>query len=391
MERGQLIEALKALEMEKGIDPKTILDGMREALEAAYRRDYKDDEIRVDIDPETGEMRVLALRQTVQGEEEIVEEHEVTPDDFGRVAAQTAKQVILQKIRDAEREKLFHEYAGKEGDIVTGIVQQADRRFTILDLGGAEALLPPSEQMPRERYKHNSRIKAYIIEVRKTTREPQIIVSRRHPGLVKRLFELEVPEIQRGIVEIRAIAREAGHRTKMAVHSNDTNVDPVGACVGPKGSRVRMVVQELRDEKIDIIQWDADPARLVANALSPARVARVIIEDGEKTARVIVPDDQLSLAIGREGQNARLAAKLTGFKVDIKSESDAMTEAQQAFAELITAKDKPQAPEGKEVPTEPEVMPEPGRCEAVTKSGTRCKKNAVPGSAFCRVHGGAET
>jgi N utilization substance protein A len=229
--------------------------------------------------------------------------------------------VILQRLREAERDITFGEYAGREGDIVTGIVQQQDHRYTILDLGKTEALMPPSEQIPHERYEHGARLKAYIVEVRKSSRGPQIIVSRTHPGLIKRLFELEVPEILDGIVDIRAVAREPGHRSKIAVISNDKNVDPVGACVGAKGSRVRMVMNELRGEKIDIIKASDDMAEFVANALSPAKVKEVRLQDDGETALVIVPDYQLSLAIGKEGQNARLAARLTGLRVDIKSES----------------------------------------------------------------------
>jgi N utilization substance protein A len=245
-----------------------------------------------------------------------------TPADFGRIAAQTAKQVILQRIREAEREITYGEYSGREGDIVTAIVQQADPRYVLLDLGkGVEALLPQAEQVAGERYDHGSRMKAYIVEVRRSPRGPQIVCSRTHPNLIKKLFELEVPEIVDGIVEIKQVAREPGHRSKIAVTSSEANVDPVGACVGPKGSRVRMVVNELRGEKVDIIPWAEDPARFVSNALSPAKVKEVRIDTETQTAEVIVPDFQLSLAIGKEGQNARLAARLTGWRIDIKSES----------------------------------------------------------------------
>jgi N utilization substance protein A len=262
----------------------------------------------IEVDPDTEEVTVL-------------KEWEDTPEDFGRIAAQTAKQVMLQRLRDAERDITFGEYSGREGDIVTGIVQQHDHRYTILDLGKTEALMPPQEQIPHERYEHGARLKAYIVEVRKSARGPQIIVSRTHPGLIKRLFELEVPEILDGVVEIKAVAREPGHRSKIAVVSHDRNVDPVGACVGSKGARVRMVMNELRGEKIDIIKWTDDQQEFVANALSPAKVKEVrLLEDGQ-TALVIVPDYQLSLAIGKEGQNARLSARLTGLRVDIKSES----------------------------------------------------------------------
>jgi N utilization substance protein A len=248
-------------------------------------------------------------------------EFDVTPDDFGRIAAQTARQVMSQRIREAEREMKYEEYAGREGDIVTGIIQQSDSRYTLLDLGKVEALLPQAEQVPYERPEPNSRVKAYIVEVRKTAKGPQIVVSRTHPGLIRRLFELEVPEIADGVVEIKACAREPGHRTKIAVWSNDGNVDPVGACVGARGARVRMVVNELRGEKIDIVPFSEEPSDFVAKALSPAKVKEVRIDEVYGAAEVIVPDYQLSLAIGKEGQNARLAARLTGWQVNIKSET----------------------------------------------------------------------
>ncbi|HYZ46417.1 MAG TPA: transcription termination factor NusA, partial [Actinomycetota bacterium] len=251
---------------------------------------------------------------------------EDTPADFGRVAAQTFKQVMAQRLREVERDITYGEYSGREGHIVTGIVQQHDHRYTILDLGKTEALMPMSEQIPHERYEHGMRLKAYIFEVRKSARGPQIIVSRTHPNLIKGLFELEVPEILDGIVEIKTVAREPGHRSKIAVVSHDRNVDPVGACVGSKGARVRMVMNELRGEKIDIIKWTDKIEEFVANALSPAKVKEVRIQDEGQTAFVIVPDYQLSLAIGKEGQNARLAARLTGLRVDIKSESQVRRE-----------------------------------------------------------------
>src|SRR5262249_42479508 len=244
-----------------------------------------------------------------------------TPDDFGRIAAQTAKQVMGQRIREAERERKFEEYANREGDIVTGIIQQSDSRYTLLDLGKVEALLPQAEQVPYERPEPNARLKAYIVEVRRTSKGPQIVVSRTHPGLIKRLFELEVPEIADGVVEIKACAREPGHRTKIAVWSNDHNVDPVGACVGARGARVRMVVTELRGEKIDIVPFSDDQPDFVAKALSPAKVKEVRIHEDTGVAEVIVPDYQLSLAIGKERQNPRRAARLTGWRIDIKSES----------------------------------------------------------------------
>jgi N utilization substance protein A len=250
-------------------------------------------------------------------------EVEVTDDFKGRIGAQTAKQVIFQKLRDAEREMTYEEFAGREGDVVTGIVQQQERRYTLLDLGKVEALLPQGEQVPSEPLRHGERLKAYITEVRRGTKGPQIVVSRTHPGLLKSLFALEVPEINEGIVEIMAVAREPGHRSKIAVASNEPAVDPVGACVGPKGSRVRMVVNELRGEKIDVVPWSDESATFVANALQPAKVREVTVNPETQTALVIVPDYQLSLAIGREGQNARLAARLTGWRIDIKSESQA--------------------------------------------------------------------
>ena len=257
-----------------------------------------------------------------------------TADDFGRIAAQTAKQVILQRMREAEREIMFEEYKDRVGDIVTGVVQQADSRATIVDLGrGVEALLPGSEQVPGERYEHGARIKGVIIEVRTGTRGPQIVLSRRSDELIRKLFEMEVPEIEGGHVEIRAVAREPGYRSKIAVESHIHGVDPVGACVGPRGSRVRMVVSELRGEKIDIIPWNNEPARFLAKALSPARVREVLVDDEHQQATVVVPDDQLSLAIGREGQNARLAARLTGWRVEIKGETEfAEEEAEIAFS-----------------------------------------------------------
>ena len=250
-------------------------------------------------------------------------EIEVTPKDFGRIAAQTAKQVVTQRVREAERGIIYEEFIDREDDIMTGIVQRKDNRFAYVTLGRAEALLPTSEQMPNEQYNHNDRIKVYITKVEKTTKGPQIYISRTHPNLLKRLFELEVPEIFDGTVEIKSVAREAGDRSKISVHSDNPEVDPVGACVGPKGSRVQAVVDELNGEKIDIVKYSKDPVEFVANALSPSKVLEVIVNEEEKSTIVIVPDYQLSLAIGKRGQNARLAAKLTGWKIDIKSESDA--------------------------------------------------------------------
>ena len=344
---AEMIAALRELEREKGIAFETILGGLQEAMASAYKAHWKqehpdaDDEFagfRALIDPETGDLRMWQQEleevdvPPAEGSEEppglemkVISEAEVeVTDDFkGRIGAQTAKQVIFQKLRDAEREMTYEEFAGREGDVVTGIVQQQERRYTLLDLGKVEALLPQGEQVPSEPLRHGERLKAYITEVRRGTKGPQIVVSRTHPGLLKSLFALEVPEIDEGIVEIMAVAREPGHRSKIAVASNEPAVDPVGACVGPKGSRVRMVVNELRGEKIDVVPWSDESATFVANALQPAKVREVTVNPETQTALVIVPDYQLSLAIGREGQNARLAARLTGWRIDIKSESQA--------------------------------------------------------------------
>jgi len=323
---AEMLEALQALAREKGISVDALFAALADALESAYKRMPDAYEYSwVTIDPETMDIRVMA--QALDEEGEIVgDELDVTPDNFGRIAAQTARQVMTQRIREAERELKYEEYAGREGDIVTGMIQQTDARYTLLDLGRVEALLPQSEQVMFERPEPNARLKAYIVEVRKTAKGPQIVVSRTHPGLVRRLFELEVPEIADGIVEIRACAREPGHRTKIAVFSNDPNVDPVGACVGARGARVRQVVTELRGEKIDIVPFSDDLPDFVMKALSPAKVKEVRIIEETGTAEVIVPDFQLSLAIGKEGQNARLAARLTGWRVDIKSETQVAQE-----------------------------------------------------------------
>jgi len=314
------LDALAQIARDKGISVDTLLDALANALVAAYkRRPEAAEEAVVTIDPDSGEIRVYGQELDENGD--VVREWDDTPADFGRIAAQTAKQVIMQRIREAERDLKYEEYAGREGDIVTGIVQQTDNRYTLLDLGKVEALLPQAEQVPYERYEHGARLKAYIVEVRKTTKGPQIVVSRSHPGLVKRLFELEVPEISSGVVEIKAAAREPGHRTKIAVWSNDPNVDPVGACVGARGSRVRMVTNELRGERIDVVPFADDPVELIQAALQPARIREVRLNDATGIATVVVSDYQLSLAIGKEGQNARLAARLTGWRIDIKSES----------------------------------------------------------------------
>ncbi len=320
------------------------------------------------VDPETGEARQLPepeldYEKLAQYEDQI-ERVDVTPEDFGRIAAQTAKQVILQRIREAERDMMFEEYRDRVGELITGIVQQSDSRYTLVQLRErVEALLPKSEQVDGERYDHSQRIKAVIKDVSASTKGPSIIVSRRDPELIKSLFELEVPEIADGLVEITNVAREPGYRSKIAVVSHADGVDPVGACVGPRGSRVRMVVSELRGEKIDIIPYNDEPARFVAKALSPARVREVLVDDEAKQATVIVPDDQLSLAIGREGQNARLAARLTGWRIDIRSETEfAREEAEHGYEEEDAVQ---------------------GRCAAILSNGRRCPNAALPGSRYC--------
>ena len=322
MSNLDMSEAIGMLAQEKGISEDTLLHVLVDALASAYkRRPDAADEVVVEVNPETMEFSFIAYDVDEDGN--WVNERDDTPkkEELGRIAAQTFRQVMSQRIREVERDRKFEEYANREGDIVTGIIQQTDTRYTLLDLGRVEALLPQAEQVPYERPNPGDRSKAYIVEVRKTAKGPQIVVSRTHPGLIKRLFELEVPEIADGIVEIKACAREPGHRTKIAVWSNDHNVDPVGACVGARGARVRMVVNELRGEKIDIVPFSEDLADFVAKALSPAKVNQVNISEDGTAADVIVPDHQLSLAIGREGQNARLSARLTGVRVDIRSES----------------------------------------------------------------------
>lgn len=354
MDIVEVLEAMRTLEREKNIPFESLLDGLQEALAAAYRRSLalpEDRGVRVEIEPVSGEIRVFEHDLDEEGtpvrDEAGNYEGEVAVGarPFGRIEAQTAKQVVLQKIREAEREQTYVEFAAHEGDIVTGIVQQSDARYTLLDLGKVEALMPQAEQIPHERYDHGSRLRAYVVEVRRSPRGPSIIVSRTHPGLVRQLFIMEVPEIADGIVEVKAIAREPGYRTKIAVWSNEPGVDPVGACVGAKGSRVRMVVNELRGEKLDIVPFSEDQAAFVAASLSPAKVTEVRINEREKTALVVVPDYQLSLAIGKEGQNARLAARLTGWRVDIKSESQLAQEQarRQAALEEAQAVSAPQA------------------------------------------------
>jgi N utilization substance protein A len=341
----ELIDALNQIEREKDISKEVLLEALENSLVAACKNNFgRADNIRVHIGRETGEVVVYAMKEVVEtvvdpviqisseqaeklyGKSEIgdIVSIEITPKNFGRIAAQKAKQVVVQKIREEERKVLYQQVLAKERDIVTGIVQRYNGNNIQINLGKVDAILSENEQVKTEVFKPTDRIKLYVLEVKDTTKGPRISVSRTHPELVKRLFEAEVTEIQDGTVEIMSIAREAGSRTKMAVWSNNPDVDPVGACVGMNGARVNAIVRELRDEKIDIIEWSADPAKLIENALSPAKVISVIVDENEKSARVIVPDYQLSLAIGREGQNARLAAKLTGYKIDIKSESQVM-------------------------------------------------------------------
>ncbi|HUU61092.1 MAG TPA: transcription termination factor NusA [Acidimicrobiia bacterium] len=315
------MDELQALEREKGVPAEAILDALANALVSAYKRTPgAAEEARVTIDPDTGEITVYG--QELDEDGNVIREWVDTPDDFGRIAAQTAKQVIVQRLRDAKRAQVYDTYEGREGDLVTGIVQQSDHRSVILDLGNADAVMPSGERIPYERLERGARVKALILEVRAETKGPQIVASRSHPDFIRRLFELEVPEMADGVVEIRAIARDAGHRTKIAVSSSDQNVDPVGACVGARGSRVRQVVNELRGEKVDIVEWRDDTRQFIAEALSPAKVRQVILDEDAREAIVVVPDHQLSLAIGKEGQNARLAARLSGYRVDIRSETE---------------------------------------------------------------------
>jgi N utilization substance protein A len=406
----EIVEAVRDIEREKGIESGTLVAALEDALLAAYKKmPGAARHAIVEID-ELGDFRVFAVELPADIEGRLIEEarerkleelealevetgershtlisdddldvdwsdvpehlikrEDVTPENFGRIAAQTAKQVILQRIREAERAMMYDEYVDRVTEVVTGIVQQAgDRNNVLVDLGKVEALLPRSEQVDGERYEQGSRIKAVITEVRSGTKGPQVILSRRDPELIKTLFELEVPEIADGLVEIRGVAREPGYRSKIAVESHAQGVDPVGACVGPRGSRVRMVVSELRGEKIDIIPWNPEPARFVAKALSPARVREVFVDDETKEATVIVPDDQLALAIGKEGLNARLAARLTGWKVDIQSDTE--------FAQAEAAAAYGGGNEGEEFT---------GRCSAVLSNGKRCPNEALPGSRYC--------
>ncbi|WP_170007374.1 transcription termination factor NusA [Bacillus fonticola] len=341
---SELLDALTLLEKEKGISRDVLIEAIEAALVSAYKRNFHQAQnVRVDFNIGNGSMRVFARKEVVEEafdprlEISLEDAHdispsyeigdtveiEVTPRNFGRIAAQTAKQVVTQRVREAERGIVYSEYIDREEDIMTGIVERQDGRFTYISLGKAEALLPSNEQMPTETLKPHDRVKVFITKVDRTTKGPQIFVSRTHPGLLKRLFEMEVPEIYDGTVEIRSVAREAGDRSKISVYSGSEDVDPVGACVGPRGSRVQTIVSELKGEKIDIVEYSTDPVKFVANALSPSKVVDVLVNEDQTATTVIVPDYQLSLAIGKRGQNARLAAKLTGWKIDIKSETDA--------------------------------------------------------------------
>ncbi len=347
----EFVEALSALEKERGISKDVLILAIEAALTSAYKRNYgATANVRAQIDPNSGDFRIYASKTVVEEVENPINEisladakrvnmlyevgdvleEEVKTKEFSRIAAQTAKQVVVQRIREAERGVIYEEYVEKENEVLTAIVQRVEKGNVYVELGKTDGILTPNEMIPGETYENNDRIKVYVLEVRKDSKGPQVLVSRTHPGLVKRLFELEVPEIQTGVVQIKSIAREAGFRTKVAVHSTDMQVDAVGACVGQRGTRVERIVNELHNEKIDIIEWDSDSAVYIAKALSPAKVLMVYINEEEKAAKVIVPDTQLSLAIGKEGQNARLAAKLTGWKIDIKSQSQA-EEAMDAF------------------------------------------------------------
>jgi transcription termination/antitermination protein NusA len=344
---SELFDAIQFLEKEKGIDKEVLIDALEAALISAYKKNFKSKtNVRVDLNEETSSMHVLA-RKTVVAEVEdpqlemsLEEAHqidpsyeegdvieiEVTPKDFGRIAAQAAKQVVTQRVREAERGVIFNDFIDRVEDVMTGIIQRKDNRFIYVDLGKAEGRLPLNEIMPNENYDVHDRIKVILTKVESTNKGPQIFVSRTHPSLLKRLFEMEVPEIYDGIVEIKSVAREAGDRSKISVFAEDPEIDPVGSCVGQRGQRVQAVVNELKGEKIDIVEYSDDPVIYISNALSPAKVITVLVNEEEKATTVVVPDYQLSLAIGKRGQNARLAAKLTGWKIDIKSESDAIAD-----------------------------------------------------------------
>src|SRR5690625_562873 len=341
---SELFQAIRFLEKEKGIDQEVLLEALEAALISAYKKNFKaTGNVTVHFDEEKGTMKVFEQKTVVEEvEDEVVEisledarevnlnydigdvvEFEVTPKNFGRIAAQAAKQVVTQRVREAERGVIYNEYVDREEDVMTGIIQRIDPNFVYIDLGKIEAKLAKSEQIESEKYEVHDRIKVYVTKVTKTNKGPQVSISRSHPGLLKRLFEMEVPEIYDGTVEIKSISREAGERSKISVYASNPEVDPVGSCVGPKGQRVQAVVNELNGEKIDIVKWSEDPVIYVSNALSPSEVIDVLVDEEERATTVIVPDDQLSLAIGKRGQNARLAAKLTGWKIDIKSESEA--------------------------------------------------------------------
>jgi transcription termination/antitermination protein NusA len=342
----EFVGALKELVKEKGISEDLLFTTIQDALVAAYKKNYANlhtnaQNVKVIMDRETGEIKVYAQKVVVDEvyddvteisledakeirptfEVDDIVDLEVTPKNFGRVAAQLAKQVVTQRIKEAERSIIYDEYKEKEFDIITGTILRKDKGMVFVNLGKLEGVIGPNEQIPNEEYKFNEKLKLYIVEVKNGSKGPQIHVSRTHPGLVKRLFELEVPEIFEGVVEIKSISREAGSRSKIAVYSNDEEVDPMGACVGPKGVRVQNIVNELKNEKIDIIKYSKDPAEFIANSLSPAKVLSVEVDEENKSAKVVVDDNQLSLAIGKEGQNVRLAAKLTNWKIDIKSKS----------------------------------------------------------------------
>ncbi|MGP4040259.1 transcription termination factor NusA [Gracilibacillus sp. D59] len=343
----ELFDAMNYLEKEKGINKEILMEALEAALISAYKKNFKSaTNVRVDLNEEAGTMGVFAQKEIVEEVEDhhqqisLEEAHsinpayeigdvveiEVTPRDFGRIAAQAAKQVVTQRVREAERGIIFNEYVDREEDIMNGTIQRMDGRFIYVNLGKVEAKLPESECMPTETYNVHDRIKVFVTKVENTNKGPNIFVSRTHPGLLKRLFEMEVPEIYDGTVEVISVAREAGDRSKISVHAEDPEIDPVGSCVGQKGQRVQTIVDELKGEKIDIVEWSEDPVVYVSNALSPSKVIQVLVDEDEKATTVIVPDYQLSLAIGKRGQNARLAAKLTGWKIDIKSETEAKEE-----------------------------------------------------------------
>jgi N utilization substance protein A len=344
---GEFIDALEQLQREKDIPMTALIDTVEAAMASAYRKHYgASDDVRLEVDFEKRVVRLFA-RTLVEGEEVVdddgltmnvrYEEHEVDAAEFGRIAAQTAKQVVMQRVREAEREIVFDEFSHRVGEMITGEVQRKDNRNAFIAVGRTEALLPANEQIPGETFRFGDRLKLYVLDVRKTTRNPQIVLSRRHPGLVVRLFEQEVPEVFDGIVEIKSVAREAGARSKVAVVSRDPQIDAVGACVGHRGARVQSIVDELRGEKIDIVRFSEDSQEYLKSSLSPARVSQVILSDDERSAVVVAPDDQLSLAIGRRGQNVRLAAQLTGWRIDIQSQSQWESQAQKAVEKETAA------------------------------------------------------